>query len=62
MLPKIKNRYIGGVLAPLLLSVFLKYVLTLYVFCAIIIMQGGKQNANETKGDGKVNPCGWMDV
>ena len=25
-------------------------------------MQGGKQNANETKGDGKSNPCKRMDV
>lgn len=25
-------------------------------------MQGGKQNANETKGDGKTNPCKRMDV
>ncbi len=25
-------------------------------------MQGGKQNANETKGDGKSNPCRRMDV
>ena len=23
-------------------------------------MQGGKQNANETKGNGKSNPCRWM--
>lgn len=25
-------------------------------------MQGGKQNANETKRDGKANPCRRMDV
>lgn len=25
-------------------------------------MQGGKQDANKTKGDGKTNPCRRMDV
>lgn len=23
-------------------------------------MQGGKRNANQTKRDGKINPCGWI--
>lgn len=39
-----------------------KYVLIKHVLCAIIIMQGGKQNANETKGDGKTNSCRRMDI
>lgn len=46
----------------IILHIFFKYVLTKHVLYVIIIMQGGKQNANETKGNGKANPCRRMDV
>ena len=39
------------------LYAFNLYALTLYALYDIIIVQGGKSYANQTKGNGKTNPC-----